>query len=215
MIAILCPTRGRPLQYQRMVESANSTVTSKITLLSCTNDEKTTYVGNHFPQDCPTVFMWNELAKAAMKNDKIKLFMLASDDIVFATPGWDQAIINHYSRLEDKIHVYHLQDSRDPEGTPHPVITREYMAHMGYFVPPIFLHWFVDTWTTSIAKDSGCFSHFKDFILIHDKPSDRKEGDATHTRIRNCGWYERDKAVNESCRHFLEFEKKRLAQVAK
>ena len=136
--------------------------------------------------------------------------MLASDDMIFDTPGWDKALLEHYDALENKIHVYHLQDSRDADGTPHPIVTREYIEAMGYAFPPIFLHWFLDTWTREIAKANNCFTHLKDYLLVHDKPSDKGQPDTTHSRIREWGWNQRDKYVNDTCQHFLALEKQRL-----
>lgn len=193
-IAILCPTRGRPEQLNRMIKSVN--------------DCARVYVDQR--DMMPTVQKWNDLAEHAATYEDHKLFMLGSDDMWFGDYGWDKALIDHYNTLENKIHVYALRDSRDDNGTPHPIVTREYIEAMGYFVPPIFLHWFVDTWTVEIAKAKGVFTHLKDYLLIHDKPSDRGEADETHSRIRQWGWHERDKWVNDHCQHFLELEKERL-----
>lgn len=203
-IAILCPTRGRPEQFKRMCESADKTTVTNVEVLALSNGEDD-YAEN-VPTDLPTVMMWNLLAKAT----DAKLLMLGADDTIFTTPGWDEALIDHYNKLENKIHVYALQDSRDPEGTPHPIVTREYIDAMGYFIPPIFLHWFVDTWTVQIAKANNCFTHLKHFGLTHDKPSDRGIIDDTHSRIRRMGWHERDTYVNQSCHHFLDNEIRRL-----
>lgn len=215
MIAVLCPTRSRQDQYIRMLQSIESTVSSTIRIISASNDHLDGYVEQRFPQDCPTVHMWNKLAEAAHKKDSAKLFMLGADDIIFETPGWDKAIIDHYNALENKIHVYHLQDSRDVDGTPHPIVTREYMDAMGYFVPPIFLHWFVDSWTVKIAKTNNCFTHFRDFKLIHDKPNDkgREFADETHNHIRHMGWLSRDEYVNDKCQNFLKEEIRRLTTI--
>lgn len=222
MIALLCPTRDREKQYRRMVDSAVATSgsvkargasadLSLIRIFSASNGGDN-YAARRFPKDIPTVHMWNRLAKEAYDVTDVKLFMLASDDIIFSTPRWDEALLDHYEKLENKIHVYHLQDSRDPDGTPHPIVTREYIGAMGYFLPPLFMHWYVDSWTVSIAKANNCFTHLKDYELIHDKPSDRGEADQTHNHIRSMGWHERDKCVNDTCQHLLEFEKQRLAK---
>ncbi len=211
-IALLCPTRGRPEQFKRMYESMVSTTSGFTCETWDGNNGGETYTHFEFPLDCPTAFMWNLLAQKASEVKSVKLFMLAADDMIFETPGWDEALLDHYNALENKIHVYALQDSRDPDGTPHPIVTREYIEAMGYFLPPIFLHWYVDSWTVEIAKANNCFTHLRDYKLIHDKPSDKGEGDETHNRIRRMGWRERDKYVNDACQHFLEFEKKRLAE---
>lgn len=209
MISLLCPTRGRPDQFKRMCESAQTTATTSISVYAVSNGDDD-YVGRA-PVDCPTSYLWNKLALSALRDTRnLKLFMLAADDTIFSTPGWDKALIDHYNSLENKIHVYALQDSRDPDGTPHPIVTREYIDAMGYFVPPIFLHWFVDSWTVDIARHNNCFTHMRDFLLVHDKPSDRGEGDETHNRIRRMGWHDRDQYVNKTCKHFLELEKQRL-----
>lgn len=210
MISILVPTRGRPEQCKRMVQSVKDTSFDVDILLGFTGES---YVldGYELP-DCPTVHKWNMLALEAMKDKETKLFMLGSDDIIFDTPGWDRALIEHYNALENKIHVYSLLDSRDPAGTPHPIVTREYIEAMGYFLPPIFLHWFVDTWTVEMAKENDCFTHLTDYLLIHDKLSDKGQPDETHNRIRHMGWHERDQYVNDTCQHFLEHEKLRLGE---
>lgn len=229
-IAILTPTRGRPEQCRRMVESAFRTSTKHVDihLAVCKEDNWRAYsemVANFKPvekeprdgygiktvsvPDWPTVQSWNHLALFP-DVQSADLVMLGADDMVFSTEGWDKALIDHYNALENKIHVYHLQDSRSSDGTPHPIVTREYIDAMGYFIPPIFLHWFCDTWTVAISRSVGAFTQLKGYALTHDKPSDRGEADETHNRIRMAGWHERDKYVNDTCGHFLELEKERL-----
>lgn len=224
-IALLCPTRGRPEQCKRMIESVRKTTSLPIRISLIVSPEEVqvyqdTKCGENriivIPENLPTVEKWNmsQVIEANIMGDKAPptLFMLAADDIIFATPGWDEALIYHYNKLENKIHVYALQDSRDPDGTPHPIVTREYIDAMGYFIPPIFLHWYVDTWTVAIASSVGAFTRFREFEVIHDKPSDRGDGDETHNRIRRMGWHIRDQHVNEMCQHYLELEKKRLSE---
>lgn len=224
MIALLCPTRGRPEQFKRMCESARATA-NDIMIFGCEMNQEGLSQEQKYPssgsyklsdrhmvvnEGMPTVHKWNKLAGEALKDPNNKLFMLAADDMIFETAGWDKALLDHYNKLENKIHVYHLQDSRDHNGTPHPIITKEYMDAMGYFIPPVFLHWFVDSWTRDIAIANTCFTHLKDYILTHDKPSDKGQADETHNGIRRMGWHARDSYVNETCQHFLEHEKRRL-----
>ena len=143
--------------------------------------------------------MWNEMAKEARGD----FFMLAADDIIFSTPCWDQAL-----EIKDKPHVYHYQDSRDTDGTPHPIVNRKWADTLGYFLPPIFMHWYVDTWTVEIAKSKDCFTHLRDYLLIHDKDSDKGLADETHNRIRRMGWRERDKQMWECSNGYREIDKR-------
>jgi hypothetical protein len=225
MIALLCPSRARPDQCKRMVESINSTERTAV-FLAMTADECEEFgydriKGSAFvcmfsmPDNLPTSHKWNWLAQTAMTDKTNNLFMLAADDMVFTTPGWDKAIIDHYNALPEgrKQHVYALRDSRDENGTPHIIVTREWIETMGYFVPPIFLHWFIDSWTVDMAKSAGCFTHLKDYELMHLKPSDEGKPDETHSRIRQWGWHDRDKYVAETCRDWLELQKSKLAMI--
>src|SRR5574343_7955 len=137
MIAILCPTRGRSEQCKRMLTSAAITATNHVIAYCGASDRtQTSNFGEfdwvkklyfQFPDNLPTAQKWNLLAEKAMKNPDNKLFMLGADDMVFETPGWDVKLIEHYNALENKIHVYSLQDSRDENGTPHIICTREYI----------------------------------------------------------------------------------------
>lgn len=217
-IALLCPTRGRLEQCKRMIESAQSTSTAKSypnIYISKTQGDDIRLFHHIAPEGMPTAHRWNLLAEMAMQDKDNKLFMLAADDMIFGVAGWDKALLDHYNALENKIHIYALQDSRDENGTPHVIMTREYIEAMGYFVTPIFLHWFIDSWTVEIAKANNCFTHLKDYLLIHDKPSDKGQGDATHNGIRAMGWRERDQWVADKMKPWLEAEKRELGALIK
>lgn len=226
MIALLCPTRKRAAQCRRMIESVVKTTGVDVAVyLAYDFREEDNYVSEllsikgipiyklHMPDGMPTAHKWNRLAEHAMK-DNHNLFMLAADDMVFSTPLWAEALLEHYSALDNKAHIYSLLDSRDADGTPHIIATREYIMAMGYFVPPLFLHWFIDTWTVAIGKANNCFTHMKDYLLMHDKPSDRGDVDETHSKIRTMGWHQRDTWVNEHCGHFLRSEIYRLSDAS-
>lgn len=217
MISILVPTKGRPIEYNRMIKSISDTSSLARVFTGISETDQSVYgiKGNLItPEWMPTSHKWELLANKAYRETDSKLFMLGADDTIFATKDWDKALFSHYEGLTNKIHVYSLCDSRDKAGTPHPIVTREYVEAMGYFLPPLFLHWFVDSWTVEIAKANNCFTYFDDLLLIHDKPTDKMEdkwgGDATRNDIRKAGWLSRDMYVNKSCKHFLEAEKNRL-----
>lgn len=220
-LALLCPTKGRPQQFKRMVESAQRTADNLLNLyVALSNEDVSKYERPAHswnltitPDGLPTCHKWNILAEEAMKNPDNKLFMLAADDVILSTPLYDKALMDAYDNLDNKIHVFALLDSRDPEGTPHPIVTREWIETMGWAFPPIFLHWQLDSWTVAIAKHNNCFTHLKDYLLIHDKPSDKGVQDGTHSRIRSWGWRERDAYVSQSCGYILEYEKQRLAGI--
>lgn len=220
-IALCCPSRQRVDLFKRMIKSALDTAHNKDNIafyLGVSDNEWPAYekeVENLvkgvtcFPDGIPTVYKWNMIAiKQAMLHNHTH-YMLAADDMIFTTPHWDKAILDSYNGGPQ---VCSLRDSRDEDGTPHPIVTREYIETMGYFLPPLFLHWFVDSWTVEIGKANGCFTHLKDYMLVHDKPFHRGEPDDTHMCIRRNGWLNNDQWTNEKCQHILEGEKLRLAR---
>lgn len=222
-IALLTPTRDRPEQCRRMVDSAYNTsasavrvylgLTEGIDSIDACVSSSATIAYAMFPDGMPTVHKWNLLAQMAMKEPDVKLFMLGADDIEFMDNGWDERLIESYNNLENKIHVWALQDSRDALGTPHPIFSREWIEAMSWMLPPYFMHFYPDTWSIEIAKANNCFTHLREFKLNHHKPSDIGKPDQTHSRIRQMGWDARDRYVAESCKHVLELEKQRLAKV--
>lgn len=217
MIALLCPTRKRASQCKRMVDSVNKTSDETSIYLTFDEKERGEYAGivAHkmcLPDGMPTAHKWNELAQLAMVNPSNKLFMLAADDMIFTTPDWDKALLEHYSALGNKVHLYSFQDSRDQNGTPHPIFTREWIEFWGYMVNPIYNHWYVDTHAVTVAKSAGCFTHMRDYLLVHDKPSDRNEGDETHNKIRTMGWKQRDDFVWNNTLDYLELDKEKLSR---
>lgn len=217
-IAILVPTRARPQLFKRMVDSALSTASDPNNLrfyVAIRDEDREIYTHDILKHAChkhimpdgmPTSHKWNCLSEYAIR-DNCKLFMLAADDIVFTTPCWDKALLEVY---DGKPHVYSLLDSRDASGTPHPIVNREYIEAMGYFLPPIFLHWYVDTWTVEIAKANNCFTHLKDYMLIHDKGWDKNKPDDTHNFLHKAAWLNCDQYTNKHCQHLLQTEKQRL-----
>lgn len=225
MIAILCPTKGRPDKLKRMWDSAIATAKypDKLSLWMGVNEEEVeTYSSISFDKPTTAVMMackdWsitytlNILAEYAKK--RANFFMLMGDDAVFTTPHWDEAVYNNYDTLQKKAHVFALRDSRSADGTPHPIVTREWLDIVGYVACPIFLHWFVDTWLVGMAKLTNRFTHLKEFLLEHRKPSDVGEFDATHLTPRERGWHDRDKFVNDKLKpSFFVDEVKRIEEI--
>lgn len=222
MIELICPSKGRPDKLKRMWDSARRTADSPNDIylrVGVNEEEREMYRGAvdgysavYAVKDWSTVYTTNLLADKAFKDGASKLFMIIGDDAIFTSYEWDKALREHYDALNNKIHIYSFLDSRSPAGTPHPIATREYIDAMGTLAPPIFLHWYVDTWMVQMAKDNNCFTHLKDYLLVHDKPSDKGMPDETHNSIRERGWHERDSYVNAICQDYFHMQNQRLFQ---
>jgi hypothetical protein len=178
MISILCPSRGRPELAQRMIKTIHDTVSDQknIEIKLYLNDDdprleryKELINEKHYivgPNQSPA-YSWNLLAEQA-KHD---IFFLAGDDIMFKTSNWDIKIIDCFEIYKDKICMVVPWDGKTKDwqkelpiqslvhvptgiriGSPHFAVHRNWQKVLGYFVPPFFWHFYVDTYNQKVAN---------------------------------------------------------------
>jgi len=236
MISICCPSRGRPVLAKRMIDTAYKTVsdTKNIEFLIYLNDDDSTlpeYKNSIDPQhytvgpNQSTCYSWNQLAEKA-KHD---ILFLAGDDIQFMTKNWDLNIIKLFEMFPDKICMaapfdgngkgngnallineepYQLKEN-ERVGSPHFAVHRNWIAALGYFVPPFFWHWYVDTYTQYVAKKLGrCFYLTKTLIQAKKVLDDTGKQVRTNLNIAHRDNYVWDKIKD---RH-LEADVKKLQE---
>ena len=178
MISICCPSRGRPKLAKRMVDTALETVSDpkNIEFLFYLNDDDQSIdlyrnmldpayytVGPHQS----TCLSWNELAEKSNGD----IVFLAGDDIQFQTKYWDREIQKAFDLHEDKICMVipwdcngkgkgsQHKDKTEPVyigdelvGAPHFAVHKNWIKTLGYFVPPFFWHWYVDSYTQKVSR---------------------------------------------------------------
>jgi len=110
---------------------------------------------------------------------KHDIVMLMGDDVQVQTRGWDQKIVDQFNKYEDKILMVIPNDGRydkiqtkknlgqdryfrprkepiliddEPFGAPHFALHKNWINTVGYLAPPMFWHWYVDTWTQKVAR---------------------------------------------------------------
>ena len=201
MISLCCPSRGRPELAQRLVKSANEKAKYTTEFLFYLNDddpkldeyrdvldEKYYTVG----PNQSTGYSWNQMADKA-NND---IIMLMGDDVEVQTQDWDDKIKEQYDKFEDKILMVVPSDGRVkgnkthgdevtlwpdkslPSG--HFALHKNWIKALGYFGPPFFWHFYLDTYTQKVArKVNRClflptvtFKAKKIFDSTHDQVKD-------------------------------------------
>lgn len=191
IINILCPTRGRPEQYDRMFNSALSMADdkSKIAVFGLRyKDDESKY--SPFLTSMNEVCgrgggsYWNILVDKAinLNPNQGHLFMLIGDDCVFETQGWDTRIRLEAEKYPDGIFCIAPNDARG-NGSPHFVVSQKWVDALGYFVNPSFRHFCVDTYTEYLARAVKRFIYLEDVIVKHKKGSEQHY-DETADRIR-------------------------------
>lgn len=223
MISICCPSRGRPELAKRMVMTALETVSDpeNIEFLFYLNEDDDSLkeykelldpsyytVGPHQS----TCLSWNELAEKSNGD----IVFLAGDDIQFLTKNWDIEFEKAFDLHLDKIcmvipwdcngkskgqkfkdEVVPVYVGDEPVGGPHFAVHKNWITTLGYFAPPFFWHWYVDTYTQTVARKLGrCillpYVHVKakkildeTAKLIRDKNKISKRDNWVWTKVRD------------------------------
>ena len=172
MISLLCPTRKRPDNVKRLVESVFATAKrpNDVELVFYVDDDDDT-----FPLDGkvkvvrgPRIVlsqMWNRCYDVARGD----VLMHCGDDIVFRTPMWDVEVWRQVVSVPDRIVLVHAND-----GSPwsarlatHSFLTRRWVETVGQFVPPIFSAEYNDTWLTEVADMVGRRRYLPHVLIEH------------------------------------------------
>lgn len=154
-ISILCPTRGRPENVKRLLDSLRDTSSVMPEVVFYTDDDDfvlpelyniagaRTITG---PRICLSE-MWNRCAEVATG----EILMHAGDDIIFRTKGWDDQVRRAFAAFQDRLIFVHGDDGvyGDKFGT-HGFLHRAWIDAVGYFCPPYFSSDFNDTWFNEV-----------------------------------------------------------------
>lgn len=208
MISLLCPTRGRPAQAINLYKSFIQTQKSENELIFCIqkedplfkdyqNEFKKNGISNYlFSESMPTSYLWNQMAFGA----KGELLTLIGDDVEILTPGWDNIIEEAGKRFSDNLYVITVDDGRTDKiqgehmRCPHPTIHKKWIETLGYFVPPFFMHRYLDRYTQELAIEVKRFIEIKEVTFNHLKFN--YLNDETGKRSRN--WINYDKYIYEN-----------------
>jgi hypothetical protein len=192
-ISILCPTRGRPELFSRMENSALDNAEGSVQIFAYVDDDDSklsAYQSNAVSDIVvgPSEGVgkaWNMLVKKATGD----LLMMGNDDLVFHTEGWDKKIIEVIESMgfKDNIFVAWAND-----GAPNsevrctfPIVSKEWVEAVGYFVPECFNFLWHDTWVHAVGKEVGRLIYIPDVLIEHKHFAFKKSAyDDTYKRHR-------------------------------
>lgn len=191
-ISILVPTRGRPANMTRLVESAftRAAYPETIEVIFYIDDDDHESVDEArrlnvhlFERFAGTMSgapikyvkgprivlseMWNECARQAY----FDVMMHCGDDIVFQTDRWDSVVLSTFSKYPDRIVLVHGRDGyQDERLATHSFLHRNWVNITGYFVPPYFVSDYNDTWLTEVADKLGRRAYVPELYTEHMHP---------------------------------------------
>jgi glycosyltransferase involved in cell wall biosynthesis len=185
LISLLIPTRGRPQNITRLVDSVAQTAASNDWEIVWSVDE----------DDLPTIeairgldeahhqlliaeraipsVRWNE-AWAHARGD---IFGLFGDDCVWQAPGWDQMVEAAFTEYPDRLALVYGPDGfRNQIHASHPFISRQWTELFGRVLVTHFGHDWSDTWLNDVAEAAARRHYIPELWIQHMHPDDPSLG---------------------------------------
>jgi glycosyltransferase involved in cell wall biosynthesis len=147
-ISLLIPTRGRPAEFSRCIDSfRKNTRQYNLEVVALTDSRDSTLP--EYNKDlidievderlskAGTVQMWNTLAEKATGD----YLMMINDDNIMETDGWDSIFLNS-SPFDD---IFVAWPNGQQGQCVNPLISRRLYNILGWFVPRCFNWWYADT----------------------------------------------------------------------
>lgn len=190
MISILLPTRGRPENVTRLIDSALDTASDPKDIefvIAVDEDDKSMADMLENPPRQTTIFSVSRQVLSKYWNDCFEkangdILMHCGDDIIFRTDNWDTVVKDTFNKFEDNIVFVFGNDGSPHNGKfgTHGFIHRKWAETVGYFVPPYFSSDFNDSWLNDVARMIGRHVHI-DILTEHMHPDLNKAiYDKTH-----------------------------------
>jgi glycosyltransferase involved in cell wall biosynthesis len=194
MLSIILPTRNRPSNITRLVNSIFATAdnTTDIEMCFYIDDDDTLSIPaiNQTAERIATQalqgnlkigsHMYNELYRISNGD----LFMFAADDITFETKGWDTIVKKKFDEQADKILFVYGEDGfqHGRIGT-HGFIHANWIESVGYVLPPKLASSYTDEWITELAQRVDRKCYMSNLLIEHHHPAANKAAnDLTYTK---------------------------------
>jgi len=172
LIAVLCPTRGRPELLKKAIASFNATGSQtdlvEFWLMIDDDDDQTLAMlesdwtkaseipvhANIGSRPLTLADGTNQLWQAA---SNAGIYLLTTDDYLMQTPEWDRIVREAYAAgPTDRLSIYQLNcPDRPSDDLILWTVSAEWLNICGRFLAPYFPYWFTDMWVDHVATITG------------------------------------------------------------
>ena len=167
-LCVFIPTRHRRVLAEKCVESFRATSEEGTGLFLVVDDDDEDYED----VDVPVIVAPRGTLVTAINHAALWLageysaLMLAGDDQVFITPGWDRFMLKSLDVLGGSGWVF-PDDKRRYDVPEHPLITSDVVEHLGWFAEPGFGHFFIDNVWAELGKRAELIRYCQDAVVEH------------------------------------------------
>lgn len=161
MISVLIPERGRPEMLDRLVQSLVDTAgqDSNYEILVAIDSDDPAWPDNRWLEWEASLgllghvetFRWprpltlGEKLNALAREAKGDIFWFLANDHIVETPEWPAIIRAAAKKLPNSVGVLYPHDDSHPGHASFPILTRHTTSAVGFFMPPCYPYWFIDT----------------------------------------------------------------------
>jgi hypothetical protein len=172
-LLVIIPTRTRPGQCARLLESFRDTVKLADTdLMFVTDDDDDSYEEMDWGDALhgvlsPRAFFTEKLNRTAMSHaDLYDAIMYVGDDHVFVTPGWDAILLDALDRMGGTGWAY--PDDRRRSDIPEIwLASTDLIRELGWFAPPWLGHFYCDNVIADLGVRSGLIRYVPEAVIEH------------------------------------------------
>lgn len=197
-LAVLTPSRGRPLRFREMCAAIERTAWGPVDIYVGLDEDD--YESYELPVGVRCLIrprmrlaQWtNVLAEQAL-NDGAETLAFFGDDHRPRSAGWDESVGLAFDRMGSGL-VYcadGLQDERLPTA---PFWSADVIRALGWFYPPVLMHLYADDYWLRLANDLGRRRYLGHVLIEHEHPSAGK-ANMDEVYRENDSWYEHDEAA--------------------
>ena len=194
LISILIPTRQRPRNVKRVIESALTTADepSKIEFVFYVDNDDKTFPKSVVNKQIRVIYgqrVWISLISNILyTNSKGEIIMYGGDDIIFRSKSWDTVVRNQFTEVLDKICLVYTNDGvkQSQDIARHGFVHRRWFNVLGSAFPsgrvvPI------DLWCTDVARKLNRIRYIEDIIIEHNhyRQGGKAKNDPTYTHAAN------------------------------
>lgn len=201
-LVVIVPSRGRPEAARELWQAFGDTCTADTQLVLALDDDDETK--GQYP-DGPTQFIGANKSMVEALNGAAVAYAAGifgaappfaigfmGDDHRPKTRGWDTAYLDALRGLGTGI-VYGndlLQGQNLPTQC---AMTADIVEALGFMVPPVFTHLYVDNYWLELGNRAGCLRYLPDVVIEHQHPvAGKGEWDDGYARVNAPDMYAKD-----------------------
>lgn len=193
MVEILCPSRGRPEQVKRMIDSALDNAFGFVGVAIGIDDDdpkKDEYLNIIHPDINIQIFQRNgeagdvSVVNGLARNAKGYYVLFVGDDVIFRTKHWDKMMTSRMP-MDDIGIVTPNNGSDKTKACLHFMVTKKWCDIVGWVLPPQITHYYSDPVLQHIGEKLGRLIKADDVVIdhLHWERTKQTVRDETHARV--------------------------------